>query len=119
VCTRPAAAGRLEVADIFRAHGERFRATHRLCAQQHRAMRAIEACRTPALGAQAVQCDRCGATELRYHSCRNRHCPKCQTLAKEHWLQARCAELLPVAYFHVAFTLRPMPSTPWHRGIHG
>jgi putative transposase/transposase-like zinc-binding protein len=106
VCTRPAAVGRrLEVADIFRAHGECFRATHRLCGQQHRVMRAIEACRTPALGAQAVQCDRCGLIELRYHSCRNRHCPKCQTLAKEHWLQARCAELLPVEYFHVVFTL--------------
>jgi hypothetical protein len=105
VCLRPAAPGRLEVADIFRAHGERFRATHRLCAQQHRVMRAIEVCRTPALGAQAVQCDRCGATELRLHSCRNRHCPKCQRLAKEHWLDARCAELLPVEYFHVVFTL--------------
>ncbi len=106
MCTRPAPAGRrLEVADIFRAHGERFRATHRLCAQQHRVMRAIVACRTPLLGAQAVQCDRCGRIELRYHSCRNRHCPKGQTLAKEHWLQARCAELLPVEYFHVVFTL--------------
>jgi hypothetical protein len=105
VCTRPAPAGRLELADIFRAHGERYRASHRLCAQQHRVMRAIEACRTPALGAQAVQCDRCGAIELRYHSCRNRHCPKCQTLAKERWLQARLAELLPVEYFHVVFTL--------------
>jgi hypothetical protein len=68
-------------------------------------MRAIEACRTPLLGAQAVQCDRCGLIELRYHSCRNRHCPKCQRLAKEHWLEARCAELLPVNYFHVVFTL--------------
>jgi hypothetical protein len=105
VCTRPAGAGRLELADIFRAHGATYRATHRLCSQQHRVMRAIDACRTPALGAQAVQCDRCGAIELRYHSCRNRHCPKCQTLAKEHWLQARLAELLPVEYFHVVFTL--------------
>jgi hypothetical protein len=106
VCAHPAPAGRrLELADIFRAHGERFRATHRLCAQQHRVMRAIEACRTPLLGAQAVQCDRCGAVELRLHSCRNRHCPKCQTLAKERWLEARCAELLPVEYFHVVLTL--------------
>jgi len=68
-------------------------------------MRAIETCRTAELGGQLEQCERCGAQVLRFHSCRNRHCPKCQTLAKERWVQARCAELLPVPYFHLVFTL--------------
>jgi len=68
-------------------------------------MRAIESCRTAALGGHAEACDRCGAVRVTYNSCRNRHCPKCQTLAKERWLQARRAELLPVEYFHVVFTL--------------
>jgi hypothetical protein len=68
-------------------------------------MRSIEACRTAALGGHLEQCDRCGAVRFAYHSCRNRHCPKCQTLAKERWLAARRAELLPVPYFHLVFTL--------------
>jgi hypothetical protein len=102
----PAGAGRrLELADIFRAHGAAYRKTRMLCGQQDRVLRAIAACRTAAMGGHATRCDACGAIDVRYHSCRNRHCPKCQTLAKEHWLTARCAELLPVAYFHVVFTL--------------
>jgi Putative transposase/Transposase zinc-binding domain len=68
-------------------------------------MRAIETCRTAALGGHRETCDTCGAERLAYNSCRNRHCPKCQTLAKERWLTARRAELLPVEYFHVVFTL--------------
>ena len=68
-------------------------------------MRAIAACRTEALGGHLAQCDACGAQRYTYHSCRNRHCPKCQTLAKERWLAARRAELLPVPYFHLVFTL--------------
>ena len=68
-------------------------------------MRAIAACRTEALGGHIAQCDTCGAQRYAYHSCRNRHCPKCQTLAKERWLAARRAELLPVRYFHLVFTL--------------
>jgi hypothetical protein len=68
-------------------------------------MRAIAACRTAALGGHLAQCDACGAQRYTYHSCRNRHCPKCQTLAKERWLAARRAELLPVPYFHLVFTL--------------
>ena len=68
-------------------------------------MRAIAACRTAALGGHLAQCDACGAQRYAYHSCRNRHCPKCQTLAKERWLSARRAELLPVPYFHLVFTL--------------
>ena len=72
---------------------------------QYRAMRAIEACRTEALGGHLERCDACAALRFHYHSCRNRHCPKCQTLAKERWLAARRAELLPVPYFHLVFTL--------------
>jgi len=68
-------------------------------------MRAIEACRTEALGGHVERCAACGRLRYSYHSCRNRHCPKCQTLAKERWLAARCAELLPAPYFHVVFTL--------------
>jgi hypothetical protein len=72
---------------------------------QHRALRAIATCRTAALGGRRETCDRCGATRLTYNSCRNRHCPKCQTLTKERWLAARTADLLPIPYFHVVFTL--------------
>ena len=82
-----------------------FRAAHRLCTVQHRALRAIERCRTAALGGELRQCDACGTQRYVYHSCRNRHCPKCQTRAKERWLSARRAELLPVPYFHLVFTL--------------
>src|SRR3989441_10919013 len=81
-----------EVADIFRAYGEAYRATHRLSGQQLRVMQAIEMCRTSALGGHLAQCDRCGAQVVRYHSCGNRHCPKCQTLAKLPWVQARSEE---------------------------
>ena len=105
----PAARGRspraVELADIFRAHGAAYRQTRTLARVQRRAMRAIESCRTAALGGHAEACDHCGAVRVTYNSCRNRHCPKCQTLAKERWLQARRAELLPVEYFHVVFTL--------------
>ncbi len=72
---------------------------------QYRAMRAIENCRTDALGGHVERCDSCAALRYHYHSCRNRHCPKCQTWAKERWLTARRAELLPVPYFHLVFTL--------------
>ena len=89
----------------MRAHGPALLATARLARVQRRALRAIERCRTAALGGQISQCDHCGAARYVYHSCRNRHCPKCQTLAKERWLAARRAELLPVPYFHLVFTL--------------
>jgi hypothetical protein len=97
--------GRVELAQIFREYGEAYRRAHRLCAQQRRVMQAIKDCRTAALGGHLAVCDRCGAEVARYHSCRNRHCPKCQTLAKERWVEARTAELLPVPYFHLVFTL--------------
>jgi len=95
----------VEVADIFRAHGTAYRHAHALSRAQRRAMQAIETCRTAALGGHRETCDTCGAARIAYNSCRDRHCPKCQTLAKERWLAARRAELLPVEYFHVVFTL--------------
>lgn len=100
-----AARPRLELAAIVRAHGDAYRRTHRLTTTQHRALRAIATCRTAALGGHRETCDRCGAVRVSYNSCGNRHCPKCQTLTKERWLAARKADLLPVPYFHVVFTL--------------
>jgi Putative transposase/Transposase zinc-binding domain len=96
---------RLEVADIFRTHGEAYRQSLHLSDRQRRAMRDIEACRTALLGGHMTRCDHCQAQVVRYHSCRNRHCPKCQTLAKVKWVEARQQELLPVPYFHCVFTL--------------
>jgi len=96
---------RVELADIVLAHGPAVRQGKRLTRGQHRALRAIGACRTAALGGHTERCDVCGAIRIAYNSCRNRHCPKCQTLAKERWLAARRADLLPVEYFHVVFTL--------------
>jgi hypothetical protein len=95
----------LEVADIFRQYGYDFRLTHSLSPEQRRVMRAIERCRTAALGGHLEQCDACGHQRISYNSCRNRHCPKCQSLAKARWLEARLSDLLPVEYFHVVFTL--------------
>ena len=94
----------LEVAAIFRAHGEAYRQRHRLSGGQLRVMRDIEACRTALLGGHMAPCDQCGAQVVRYHSCRNRHCPTCPTLAKVKWVEARQQELLPVPYFHCVFT---------------
>src|SRR5690349_4768017 len=103
--TAGAAGAKLELAHIVARHGAVFHATHRLSVLQLRALRAIESCRSVALGAHLLECEQCHAQHYRYHSCRNRHCPKCQTLAKERWLAARRAELLPVSYFHLVFTL--------------
>lgn len=90
---------------MFRLFGEDYRATHRLSADQLKVMRLIEQCRTAALGGHLDRCDVCGYELPSYNSCRNRHCPKCQTLAKERWLEQRRADLLPTGYFHVVFTL--------------
>jgi hypothetical protein len=95
----------VELADIVRVHGARYQLTHRLARVQRAALRAIETCRTAVLGGHRETCDRCGAVRITYNSCRNRHCPKCQTLTKERWLTARRADLLPIPYFHVVFTL--------------
>ena len=99
--------GHVEVADIFRDHGPGYRQRHddRLSMEQRRAMRAIELCRTAELGGHVDACDHCGALRISYNSCRNRHCPKCQSLDKERWLEDRRRDLLPVPYFHLVFTL--------------
>jgi hypothetical protein len=94
-----------EVADIFRQHGVAYREAHQLPYEQLRVMRAIEVCRTAVLGGHVEQCDHCAYTRIAYNSCRNRHCPKCQNTERVKWLEARKAELLPVEYFHVVFTL--------------
>ncbi len=100
----------LEVADIIRAHGNEFADQYRsvLTGEHLKVLRAIENCRTAALGGHVDQCDRCGHRVISYNSCRNRHCPKCQIAAREKWLKDRTQELLPVPYFHVVFTLPPV-----------
>ena len=100
-------AGGPEVADVFRRHGPEWRAAQagHLDRMQRRVMGAIEACRTAALGGHMRRCADCGHAEIAYNSCRNRHCPKCQGAARAAWVAARQAELLPVPYFHVVFTL--------------
>jgi hypothetical protein len=97
----------LEVADIFRAFGSDYQALHgsEMPLRHLRVMRAIEVCRTAELGGHIDQCDHCGQQRISYNSCRNRHCPKCQSLAKERWLEARKKDLLPIPYFHLVFTL--------------
>ena len=101
--TRP----QLEVADIFRRFGPAWRAANagHLSLAQRRVMRAVELCRTAELGGHVEQCADCAHTRIAYNSCRNRHCPKCQWTAAQAWLEAREAELLPVPYYHVVFTL--------------
>lgn len=100
----------LEVADIFRASGAAYRTRNagHLSFAQLRVMEAIETCRTAALGGHVRACEDCAHLDIAYNSCRNRHCPKCQAAAAYDWLEARRAELLPVAYYHVVFTL-PAP----------
>ncbi|MET3594408.1 hypothetical protein ABID26_003816 [Mesorhizobium shonense] len=97
----------LEVADIFRAAGPGYRVAHagHLSQQQLKVMSAIENCRTAALGGHVEACEDCGQWRIAYNSCRNRHCPKCQGAAARTWLAEREADLLPVGYFHVVFTL--------------
>ena len=100
----------LEVADIFRAHGPAWRqAQHgHLSLGQLKVMSAIEQCRSAALGGHVLRCDACAQVQIAYNSCRNRHCPKCQARAARRWLEARQADLLPLDYYHVVFTL-PAP----------
>ena len=97
----------IEMADILRAAGAKFLQEHRgyLSAEQLRAMNDLPACRTAALGGHVDACGACGEVQVSYNSCRNRHCPKCQGTARAKWLAARQAELLPVPYFHIVFTL--------------
>ena len=96
---------RPELADIFRQYGESDRGEHALPASHTKVMRAVSACRTQELGGHLEKCNICGFKRPAYNSCRNRHCPKCQSLAKARWLQKQTTELLPVGYFHLVFTL--------------
>jgi len=97
----------LELADIFRAHGPAWREANagHVSLEQLKVMSAIESCRTAALGGHVLRCEKCSHTQIAYNSCRNRHCPKCQGAAAREWLAEREAELLPVPYFHVVFSL--------------
>ncbi len=94
-----------EVADIFRLYGEYYDQFNSLSYEQKKAMHHIEVCRTAELGGHVEQCDQCGFERIAYNSCRDRHCPKCQTLTKEQWLNDRKSESLPCGYFHFVFTL--------------
>ena len=93
------------VAEVLRRFGAAYLATHALSTPQAKAWRGIVACRTAALGGQQLACDACGHSHWQYHSCRNRHCPTCGARAKDAWLQGRLAEVLPVPYCHLVFTL--------------
>lgn len=95
----------LEVADVFRAHGEAYRRSHSMTGDEVKVMRAIETCRTAVLGGHVDVCLDCGGMTPSYNSCRNRHCPKCQGLEQAEWIEARKARTLPVHHFHVVFTL--------------
>jgi Zn finger protein HypA/HybF involved in hydrogenase expression len=107
----------LEVADIFRAHGPAWRCAQagHLSLGQLKVMSAIERCRSAALGGHVLRCNACAHTEIAYNSCRNRHCPKCQGGAARRWFEARQADLLPVEYYHVVFTLpAPIGELAWY-----
>jgi Putative transposase/Transposase zinc-binding domain len=107
----------LEVADIFRDHGSAWRRANagHVSLGQLKVMSAIENCRTAALGGHVARCEKCAHTQISYNSCRNRHCPKCQGAAAKQWLAAREADLLPVPYYHVVFTLpAPIASIAYH-----
>lgn len=95
----------IEVQDIFQQYGAAYREKHKLPLHVLKAMNAIEKCRTAALGAHADTCDSCGFQKISYNSCRNRHCPKCQTISKEKWIYDRKFDLLDIQYFHIVFTI--------------
>lgn len=96
---------RVEIQDIFAAHMTSYMEGHPLNLVQRKAVRNIMDCRTAALGAHIDTCDNCGYTKISYNSCRNRHCPKCQTVAKEKWIDKQRQHLLDIPYFHVVFTV--------------
>ncbi len=94
-----------EVADIFRRYGDEYRKTHAMTEEQRKVMAATMAFRTSILGGHQEVCDHCGTVRNCYNSCRNQHCPKCQTMTKEQWVEKRRKELLPCGYFHMVFTV--------------
>ena len=100
-----AAKNQPELADIFRLYADDYRRSHAVSYEQLKVMHHIQICRTAVLGGHVEQCDQCAFEQIAYNSCRDRHCPKCQTLTKEKWLNERQAELLPCGYFHLVFTL--------------
>lgn len=107
MCTLPERVARppIELADIFRMHGDAYAQATILTPEQYKVFNAVKNCRTNVLGGHVDQCDRCDMIQCSYNSCRNRHCPKCESFKAAKWLEARQAELLPVRYFHVVFTL--------------
>ena len=96
---------KLEVADIFRQHIHQYRQAYPLLPDHKKIVSSLLNCRTAYLGGHVQRCSHCGAKRIIYHSCRNRHCPKCQQIPRERWIEARKKELRPVSYFHVIFTL--------------
>jgi hypothetical protein len=104
-CLAPEDKEKVELADIFRRYADDYRRSHAVSYEQLKVMHHIEICRTAVLGGHVEQCDQCAFEQIAYNSCRDRHCPKCQTLTKEQWLNDRKAELLPCGYFHLVFTL--------------
>lgn len=96
---------RLDVAEVFRSYGDEYLATYAASRQQRRVMGDLIACRTAVLGGHLRRCEACGHEEIAYNSCRNRHCPTCQTQKQAAWLEAQCANLLEVPYYHIVFTL--------------
>ena len=96
---------KLEIADILRQHVHEYRQSYPLLPEQKKIVSSLINCRTAYLGGHIERCDKCGAKRVTYHSCRNRHCPKCQQIPRERWTEARKQELLPTSYFHVIFTL--------------
>lgn len=103
--TPPVGRPKYEIADIVRAHGAELRAQRSLRPEQHRALAAMAKCRTAALGGHLDVCTDCGSSRPSYNSCRNRHCPKCQGLTAQQWIEAREQRVLPVGHFHVVFTV--------------
>jgi len=104
-CLTPEDKEQVELADIFRLYADDYRRSHAVSYQQLKVLRHIQICRTAVLGGHVEQCDQCAFEQIAYNSCRDRHCPKCQTLTKEQWLNDRKAELLGCGYFHLVFTL--------------
>lgn len=105
MCIPSSPAQKLELQDIITRHGQAYQSRYRLSIQQERVLQAIQDCRTPVMGGHVKACNQCGSVAYHYHSCRNRHCPKCQTLTKERWIEARKRDLLNTRYDHVVFTL--------------
>ncbi|MCP3688682.1 MAG: transposase, partial [Gammaproteobacteria bacterium] len=104
-CLAPKNHDQVELADIFRLYADDYRRSHAVSYDQLKVMHHIQICRTAVLGGHVEQCDQCAFEQNAYNSCRDRHCPKCQTMTKEQWLNDRKAELLPCGYFHLVFTL--------------